>query len=42
VAGAPDHCDAIQRDLARLEKHTDRNLIKFNEEKYKILHLERK
>lgn len=41
VIGTLDHCDAIQGNLARLEKQIDRNLIKFSE-KCKILHLERK
>lgn len=30
-----------QRDYIRLEKQADRNLIQFNREKYKVLHLRR-
>ncbi|GAB0205579.1 mitochondrial enolase superfamily member 1 [Grus japonensis] len=36
VEGAPDDCAAIQRDL---ENCTERNLMKFNKGKYKVLHL---
>lgn len=32
-----DHA-AIQKDIGMLEKWTDRNLIKFNKENYKVLH----
>ena len=39
VADAPEGCAAVQRDLNRLEKWADRNLMKFN--KCKVLHLGR-
>jgi len=41
VTDTPDGCAAIQRDLDRLENSAERNLIKFNKEKCKILHLGR-
>ena len=41
VADKPDSCDAIQRALNRLEKWTERNLIKFSKGKCKDLPLER-
>ena len=34
----PEDCAAIQRDNDRLEKLTDRNLMKFHK-KFEILHL---
>ena len=42
LGGAADQtegCATIQRDLNRLDKWADRNLIKFNQEKCKVLHL---
>ncbi|KAK4829139.1 hypothetical protein QYF61_002354 [Mycteria americana] len=42
VADAPEGCAAIQRDLNRLEKWADGNLMKFNKENWKVLHLGRK
>ncbi|PKU46197.1 rna-directed dna polymerase from mobile element jockey-like [Limosa lapponica baueri] len=41
VAGTPDGSAAIQKDLNRLEKWADRNLMKFNKGKHKVLHLGR-
>lgn len=35
----PDGCAAIQRDLDRLEKEADRNLLKLNKGKGKLLPL---
>lgn len=41
VTDPPDGCAAIQQDLDRVEKWTERNLINFNEGRYKALHLRR-
>lgn len=38
----PEGCVAIQEDLNRLQKWSDRNLTKFNKEKCKVLYLGRK
>ncbi|GAB0206053.1 mitochondrial enolase superfamily member 1 [Grus japonensis] len=41
VSDAPYGCAAIKRDLDRVEKWADRNLMKFNKGKCKALHLGR-
>jgi len=41
VADMPESRAVIQRDLNRLEKWPNRNLMKFNKEKSKVLHLGR-
>jgi len=38
VADTPEGCAAIQRDLNRLEKWADRDLMKRNKGKGKVLH----
>jgi len=42
VADTPKDCGDIQRDLSRLEQWTNRNLMKFNKGKGKVLHLGKK
>ena len=41
VADRTEGCAAIQGDVVRLEKCANRNLLKFNKEKSKVLHLGR-
>ncbi|KAK4828377.1 hypothetical protein QYF61_026115 [Mycteria americana] len=39
VADTPEGCAAIQRQLDRLEKCLNRNFMKFNQDKFQVLHL---
>jgi len=39
VADAPEGCAGVQRDLGRLEKWTNMNLVKFNKGKGEVLPL---
>jgi len=39
AADTPEGCAAVQRDLNRLESWAGRNLLKYNEDKCRVLHL---
>jgi len=41
AADTPEVCATIQRDLEKLEKWADRNLVNFDKSKCKVLHLGR-
>lgn len=41
IAATPEGCAGIKRDLDRMKKWADRNFMKFNKEKCKVMNLGR-